>query len=137
LHLEFTLGTFNIVKILTIRELAEDEFVALSHGHSLSRRLRQSCKDGEQMFGRYRTVRLKVPRQCCPWCNVQTEMLSERVQALEVKVGNLEKRLEIAEAVTPLTVDIDVHPFVCVNVNQEIHEDQDGLARTPYGRRPF
>jgi hypothetical protein len=64
-------------------------------------------------------------------------MLSESVKALEVKVSDLVKRLEIVEAVTPMTVDIDVHPLVFVNVNQEIHGDQDGLARTPYGRRPF
>jgi hypothetical protein len=89
------------------------------------------------LFGRYRTVKLKVPRQCCPWCNDRYEFLTERVQALEGKVGELEKRLENTEAVTPLTVDIDINPFMYVNVNQEIHEDQDGLANTPYGRRPF
>ena len=37
-------------------------------------------------------------------------MLTERVQSLETKTGEPEKRLEMAEAVTPLTVDIDFNP---------------------------
>jgi hypothetical protein len=87
------------------------------------------------MFGRYRIIRMKVPRECCPWCQAHNEVLTERVQSLETKVGELEKRLEVSGAVTPLSVDIDVNPFVFVN--QEIHQEQDGLARTAYGRRPF
>jgi hypothetical protein len=58
------------------------------------------------MFGRYRTVKVKVPRQCCPWCQVQTEMLDGRVQVLEAKVDGLQRRLE-----APLTVILNLLLF--------------------------
>lgn len=42
------------------------------------------------MFGRFRSVKIKVPRPCCPWCQAQTEILEKRVQTLEAKIAELE-----------------------------------------------
>ena len=89
-------------------------------------------------FGRrarlWRSLTIPVPRECCPWCTTRNDLLYEQVQTLETKTAGLEKRLEIVEALTPLTVNVDASPFVFVY--QVVDMDQGGQQRTIYGIRP-
>ena len=49
-------------------------------------------------FGQYRTLKLKIPRQCCPWCEFYVEQTGEQVKVLEEKVAALEANLKLHQA---------------------------------------
>ena len=50
------------------------------------------------MFRPYRTLKLKVPCPCCPWCQAHLERIEQKLQALEEQLQELSTRLA-----TPLT----------------------------------
>lgn len=58
------------------------------------------------MFGRYRTVKLKVPRPCCPWCQVRDDIMEGQIQALEERVAHLEKHLVSERSTSQLTLKL-------------------------------
>ena len=54
------------------------------------------------MFRPYRTLKLKVPRPCCPWCQTHSERIEQKLQAMEKQLQELSARLA-----TPLTTTGD------------------------------
>ena len=58
-------------------------------------------------LGQYRVIKLKVPSQCCPWCEVHDKHMTEQVKALQEKVTNLEanSKLEQANLLAKLKVE--------------------------------
>ena len=53
------------------------------------------------MFGfrLYRTVKIKVPRPCCPWCEFHLDETKKQIIALDGKVGALEARGRADQAI--------------------------------------
>ena len=45
------------------------------------------------MFRPYRTLKLKVPRPCCPWCQTHSERIEQKLQAMEIQIQELSTRL--------------------------------------------
>ena len=45
------------------------------------------------MFWPYRTLKLKVPRPCCPWCQTHSERIEQKLQALENQIQELSTKL--------------------------------------------
>ncbi len=45
------------------------------------------------MFRPYRTLKLKVPRPCCPWCQTHLERIEQKLQAMEQQIQELSTRL--------------------------------------------
>jgi hypothetical protein len=45
------------------------------------------------MFRPYRTLKIKVPRPCCPWCQTHSERIEQKLQAIEEKLQELSARL--------------------------------------------
>jgi hypothetical protein len=60
-----------------------------------------------QIFGRYRTVKIKLPRSCCPWCRINHEMLEERMRVLEDKVDQQQKGSASKPSLTLLMMTSD------------------------------
>jgi len=50
-------------------------------------------------LGRYRTVKIKIPRQCCPWCEFYLEQIRGQIRALEEKIGGLEAESTVDQAI--------------------------------------
>ena len=46
-----------------------------------------------RMIGQYRTVKLKIPRQCCAWCQAQIEIVYDKIKALEQRLAEVENNL--------------------------------------------
>ena len=51
------------------------------------------------MFRPYRTLKIKVPRPCCPWCQTHSERTEQQLQAMEKQLQELSARL----ATPPIT----------------------------------
>ena len=49
------------------------------------------------MFRPYRTLKLKVPRPCCPWCQAYSDRIEQRLQATEAQILELSSRLRTKE----------------------------------------
>ena len=45
------------------------------------------------MFRPYRTLKIKVPRPCCPWCQTHSERIEQKLQAMEKQIQELSTRL--------------------------------------------
>ena len=45
------------------------------------------------MFRPYRTLKIKVPRPCCPWCQTHSERIEQQLQAVEKQILELSARL--------------------------------------------
>ena len=45
------------------------------------------------MFRPYRTLKIKVPHPCCPWCQAHLERIEQKLLALEEQVLDLSARL--------------------------------------------
>ena len=45
------------------------------------------------MFRPYRTLKIKVPRPCCPWCQSHSEGIERKLQAMEKQLQELSTRL--------------------------------------------
>ena len=45
------------------------------------------------MFRPYRTLKIKVPRPCCPWCQAHSERIEQKLQAMEEEIQELTGRL--------------------------------------------
>ena len=50
-------------------------------------------------FRRHRTVKIKIPRQCCPWCEFYLEQIRGQIRALEEKIGGLEAKSKADQAI--------------------------------------
>ena len=62
-------------------------------------------------FGQYRVIKLKVPRLCCPWCELHDKHVTEQVKALQEKVVALEanSKLEQATLLAKLKVETGIY----------------------------
>ena len=67
------------------------------------------------MFRPYRTVKIKVPRACCPWCQAHSELIEQKLQALE------EKLLELSNRLAPPLAPVNPQPSIQIEL-------QAGLA---------
>ena len=45
------------------------------------------------MFRPYRTLKIKVPGPCCPWCQAHSERIEQKLQAMEEEIQELTGRL--------------------------------------------
>ena len=52
------------------------------------------------MFRPYRTLKIKVPRPCCPWCQAHLERIEQKLQAMEEQILELSARLATPPAAT-------------------------------------
>ena len=52
------------------------------------------------MFRPYRTLKIKVPRPCCPWCQSHSERFEQKLQAMEKQLQELSTRLASTLATT-------------------------------------
>ena len=55
------------------------------------------------MFRPYRTLKIKVPRPCCPWCQSHSERIEQKLQAMEKQLQELSTRLASTLATTIAT----------------------------------
>jgi len=63
-------------------------------------------------FGRYRKVKLKVPRQCCPWCELHDKHMTEQVKALQEKVANLEASSKLDQAILLAKLKVETSNYI-------------------------
>jgi hypothetical protein len=64
------------------------------------------------MFGRFRIVKIKIPRPCCPWCQSQTEILQERVRTLEEQIARLESSIAFRQQMVVAVTDGEIGSFL-------------------------
>ena len=50
-------------------------------------------------FRQHRTVKIKVPKACCPWCEFHLDETKKQIMALDGKVGALEARGRADQAI--------------------------------------
>ena len=46
-----------------------------------------------RFVGQHRTVKLKVPRRCCAWCQAQVEITYDKIKDLEQRLTEAENKL--------------------------------------------
>lgn len=53
----------------------------------------------KMFFSHYRTVKIKVPRKCCLWCEFYLEQINQNLKELKGKIDQLEARSTVDHSI--------------------------------------
>jgi hypothetical protein len=66
----------------------------------------------KNFFWQYRTVKLKIPRKCCPWCEFYLEQINQNLKELKEKINELEARSTVDHSIQLTRLKLETNSLV-------------------------